>query len=545
MRGREMRKGFRGEAWLRHVAVAVIFGLAVSLFREFSISHWFILAGLYVSAPLLISYKYWPALVLGEAAYLAYLSYVCADPMGITWALCNLVPSLLFIAPIVYLARARWGLFNHHRNVNMAALLSCALLAALALTLNSLGLLMTAKLPPGYPPINYTSLAARWMLGNYLGILTITPLTIFLHQEIALSAWTEIRRKIAQSRLALEVLCILLPTLGFLVWIGLNNSPGTQPRQIAQIAMFLPVVWLALRHGWHGAAVGGTAASVAILALMPHRYDNETIQAEIVIAFVISTMLLMGARIAALDRRAKSERTDLHLALSLAQRNVQLGEMQLRMTSQTLEQIGLAVHSVYMMMTNRLRLPHTEADDRNYQNLALHAKDQLFGLADSLYPVAWQEKGLSSALREGYIPRALDRAGVRYWCDLFGPLNCLSSGLQLSTYRLVCDAIAEACGKKSVTEIGVHLRCGEHHGRRWVVLRLAFKAGPTNLASVQWGQLLPQVIPAGSGRGFQGIEDRAATFEGRARERALPDGRRISVLLLDPKSPTISSYAEQ
>lgn len=538
-----MRKGYRGETWLRHVAVAVMFGLAVSLFRHFSISHWFILAGLYVSAPLLTSFRYWPALIVGEFSYLAFLSYMCAGPMGTIWALCNLVPSLLFVTPIVYMARTRWNLFQHDHGLNMGALLLCALLASLALTINSLGLLIIAKLPPGYPPIDYAALAAKWMLGNYLGILTVTPLTIFFYQEIALSNWQEIKEKISQSRLALEAFFILLPTVAFLVWIGLDSAPGTQARQIAQIAMFLPVVWLALRHGWHGAAIGGTAASVAILVLMPHLHDSETIQAEIVIAFVISTMLLMAARIATLDRRTLSEQTDLQLALSLAQRNVQMGEMQLRMTSQTLEQIGLAVHSIYMMLTNRLRLPHTESDDRNYQNLALHAKDQLFSLADSLYPVAWQEKGLSSALREGQIPRALDRAGIRYWCELSGPLDRLSSSLQLNVYRLVCDAIAEACSKRSVTEIGVHIRCGEHRNRRWVVLRLAFTIGQTNVASVQWGQLLPQIMPAGSGRGFQAIEDRAATFEGRARERTLPDERRISVLLIDPKNPIVPRFA--
>ncbi|MDE2249186.1 MAG: MASE1 domain-containing protein [Xanthomonadaceae bacterium] len=536
-----MVDGFRGQTWLRHVAVAVIFGLAVSLLRQVSISNWFILAGLYVSAPLLTSHKYWPALIVGEMGSLAHLSYTCADQLGTTWALCNLFPSLLLVTPIVYMARARWGLFNHARSMNMGALLSCSLLTASVLTLNSLGMVTVSKLPPGYPPIDYTALTARWMLGNYLGILTITPLAIFLYLELAHSNWGEIKRKLAQSRLALEVPCVLLPTLGFMIWVGHAASPGTQTRQITQIAMFLPVVWLALRHGWHGASIGGTAASLAILALMPHQYDNSTIQAEIVVAFVISTMLLMGARIATLDGHAQSERADLQLALSLAQRNAQLGEIQLRMTSQTLEQIGLAVHSIYMMLTNRLRLPQSEADDRSYQNLALQAKDQLFGLADSLYPVAWQEKGLSSALREGQIPRALDRSGIRYWCDLSGPLNRLSSDLQLSTYRLICDAIAEACSRRNITEIGLHLRCGEHYGRRWAVLRLAFKTGQTSLSRVQWAQLLPQVMPAGSGRGFQAIEDRAATFEGKARERALPNGRKISVLLLDPKIRALSA----
>lgn len=531
-----MHKRLRGEAWLRQVAVVVLFGATVSLFRDISFSHWLVFGGLCLSAVLVAPYRYWPALLLGEVASLAHLSYICVEPMGLAWALANLVPSLLFVAPVAYWAREHGGIFPQRGNVRMGTLLLCSLVVAGILTLNSLGLGLLAKLPPGYPAVDYSTWLARWMLGNYLGILTITPLALFVYQEVCLSSWQELKRKFAQSRLVLEVGCVLFPALVFLVWIGLNSSTNAQTRQIVQFAMFLPVVWLALRHGWHGAAVGGTAASFGILALMPHRYDIDTIQAEILIAFVISTMLLMGARIAVLDRSTRTEREDLRLALALAQRNAQMGEMQLRMTSQTLEQIGLAVHSVCMTMTNRFRLPHTAVEDRSYQHLALNAKDQLFGLADSLYPVAWQEKGLSSALREGQIPRVLDKAGIKYWCDLRSPLNRLSPALHLAIYRLVCDAIAEHCAKRTVSEIGIRLRSGEHQGRRWVMMKLSFCNEPAAMKGVRWDQLLPQILPAGSGRGFHSIEDRAATFEGRARQRTLPLETRISVLLLDPQT---------
>ena len=247
-------------------------------------------------------------------------------------------------------------------------------------------------------------------------------------------------------------------------------------------------------------------------------------------------MLLMGARIAVLDRLAASERTDLRLALSLAQRNSQLGEMQLRMTSQTLEQIGLAVHSVCMMMTNRFRPAHATDESHDYRHLALNAKDQLFGLADSLYPVAWKEKGLSSALREGQIPRTLDKAGIKYWCNIRYPLGELSATLHLAVYRLVCDAIAEHCAQKNVSEIGITLRCGQSRGRQWIAVRLSFRTDTSALRTIRWDQILPQVMPASSGRGFESIQDRAATFEGKARERALPEEQRISVLLMNPET---------
>lgn len=530
-----MHKRLRGEAWLRHVAVAVTYGLAVSLFREISISHWLVFGGLCLSALLLTPYRYWPALMIGEMGYLAQLSYMCADQFGVTWAVANLLPSLLFVAPVVYWAREHVGVFSRDRHVRIGPLLLCALLVAAVLSINSLALVMTARLPSGYPPLDAISLSAKWMLGNYLGILTITPLSLFVYQELHLTGWTDIKRKVAESRLTPDVICVLLPMLVFLVWVGVNAAPDGQVRKIVQFAMFLPVVWLALRHGWHGAALGGAGASVAILGLMPHRYDVDTIQAEILIAFVISTMLLMGARIAVLDLSRRSEREDLRMALALAQRNAHMGEMQLRMTSQTLEQIGLAVHSVCMTMTDRFRLPNGVTEDRSYQHIALAAKDQLFGLADSLYPAGWQEKGASSALREGQIPRILDKAGIKYWCDIRCALGQLSSTLHLTIYRMACDAIAEHCAKRNINEIGIKLRCGEHMGRRWVVLRLSFTGNSAARKNVRWDLLLPQILPAGSGRGFHSIEDRAATFEGRARQRTLRDKNVISVFLLDPE----------
>lgn len=538
-----MHKRLRGETWLRHIAVAVMYCVAVSLFREISISHWLVFGGLCLSALLLAPYRYWPALLVGEMAYLTHLSYLCADQFGTTWAIANLVPSLLLVAPVVYWAKERGRVFSEAGAIRVGPLLLCALIVAAVLSINSLALVMTAKLPSGYPPLDVASLSAKWMLGNYLGILTITPLSLFLYQEMHLCNWADIKRKVSESRLTADLACVLLPVLVFLVWIGLNASPEGQVRKIVQFAMFLPVVWLALRHGWHGAAVGGTGASIAILGLMPRRYDVDTIQAEILIAFVISTMLLMGARIALLDRNRRTEREDLRMALALAQRNVQMGEMQLQMTSQSLEQIGLAVHSVCMTMTNRFRMmPHSASEDRSYQNLAINAKDQLFGLADSLYPAGWKEKGISSALREGQIPRMLDKAGIKYWCDVRYPLDQLSSALHLTLYRMTCDAIAEHCGKRNVSEIGIRLRCGQQSGRRWAVLKLSFGTSAAARKSVRWEQLLPQIMPAGSGRGFHSIEDRAATFEGRARERTLHDKNVISVLLLDPEEPVRISF---
>ncbi|MDE2306699.1 MAG: hypothetical protein KGJ97_00250, partial [Xanthomonadaceae bacterium] len=127
MRGGTTQKGLSANIWIRHLGVAVVYAIGVSLFRQMSISHWFILCGLRLSVLLLTKYRYWPALVLGESAFLATMSYTCAGQLGLAWALLNLVPPLVFIAPIVYWVREHGRIFVTPRTVDMGALLLCAL----------------------------------------------------------------------------------------------------------------------------------------------------------------------------------------------------------------------------------------------------------------------------------------------------------------------------------------------------------------------------------------------------------------------------------
>lgn len=523
--------------WLRQIAIAAVYAVGVFLFRQLSFSHWFVLCGLHVAALLLVPYRYWPALLIGESACLAHLSITCADQFGLTWAIFNLVPSAAFAMPVVYACRERWRIFPSRTAVNISTLLVCALLSAALVTANSIGMLLITKLPEGYVPINYGVVAGRWMLGNYLGILTVVPLVLVVREALLETSWRKLGVRFIESRLVMECIFLLVPTLVFLVWMGLSAAPATNTRQIAQVAMFLPVVWLALRYGWQGAAVGGTLASFAVIVLMPAKYDPHTLNAQIFIAFTISTMLIMGERISSLDHRARQERTDMRLALALAQRNVHLGEVQLRVTSQALEQVRESIHSVYNVMLGRLKHTAPVFDDRSYRRQALVAQDQLYRLADSLCPVTWRERGFQAVLREGPIARVLDESGVSYWCDLRGPASTLSSTIHLAIYRLVCEAVADGCARKDISDIRVQIRCGNRGARKWGVVRINLRTDPERLAHVRWDELLPRVLRTATGLGWPAIEDRAATFEGKAREHRISGGRCISVILFDPEHP--------
>jgi glucose-6-phosphate-specific signal transduction histidine kinase len=530
-----MQKDAWANAWFRHIAVAVAFAAGTSLFRAMIIPHWVLLCGFHLSVLLLVRYRYWPALLVGEAASLAHLSYAHFDALGPAWAILNLKPSILFLMPIAYLCREKWRLFPAKDSVNIGTLLAGSLLAAAAMTLNNLLLLLTAKLPPDYGPMHYGQVLSHWALGNYLGILTVVPIVLAVNQSARRYGWHALPIKTIESRLVLEGTFLLIPAMLLLIWAGHAIS---QAREIAQMAMFMPMVWLALRHGWMGAAIGGTAASFAVIALMPERSDVSTLQAEVVIAFAVTAMLLMGARIASLNQRADKERSDLRLALALAQRNVHMGEMQLRVTAQVLDQIRETVHSGYAMMMGRLKTLQPAINDRSYRLQALIAQDQLYRLADSLYPTALREHGLPATLNEGALSRVLNDSGITYHSEIQGPLSELSAAIHLAIYRITCEAVADACIRRDISAITVLVRCGRSQGRAWVMIRIDCHTQPHQAEQVRWNELIPKVVlRTTSGLGRQAIEDRAATFEGKARERALPDGRRISVILFDPILP--------
>jgi two-component system, NarL family, sensor histidine kinase FusK len=527
-----MGQGLWARPWVRHIAVAVSYGLAVVLFQYLSASDWNILTGLRLIALLLVPYRYWPALIVGESCYYVDQAIECAGKWGTIWSLCSAPPPIIYAIPIMYWVRERWNPIEKHV-INMGRLLGCAVLVSAILMLRSMSLFLVMRhLPAGYV-VDYSVLSPRYFVGNYLGILTVAPLVLLVHQMVSGVSWSQLSRRIANNRLVFESICLVAPLMVFLFWIAVTASSQTQVRQIVQIAMFLPVLWLALRHGWQGAAIGGTVASCMVVILTPAHHDDDTLRAEAIVAFAISTMLLMGARIAALDRSASQERTEFQLALALAQRNVYVGEMQLRMTSQALDQIRETVQSGFTLLMGRLRHLQPAVDDRGYQRQALVAQDQLFRLADGLYPVALRERGLPNALRDGSLARMLGESGLTYSCDLRGPVSKLSHTLRMTIYRVIWEAVTDGCLKKDVSHVRVRVRGVEKHSRYGVVVAIYFQVNQAGAELVRWDDMLPGLIRASTGLGLQAIQDRAAVFEGYAKTRTFSAGRFIGIYMLD------------
>ena len=98
-----MVKGHWRSEWLTQMGVCV--GYASAFLAIHSITsapaHWHLYAGLQVICLLLVPYRYWVALLIGEAIPNAYEAWQCLDTFGPTWVAIRMIPEMLVGMPIV------------------------------------------------------------------------------------------------------------------------------------------------------------------------------------------------------------------------------------------------------------------------------------------------------------------------------------------------------------------------------------------------------------------------------------------------------------
>ncbi|HEX7816192.1 MASE1 domain-containing protein [Dyella sp.] len=513
-----------------------MYAVTYELLRQVSFSHWLLFAGFRLSALLLVPVRYWPAMALGEMAPLAHTAVTCVDEFGLTWAIFSVLPPpIAFAMPIVRFCQKRWPVFSVRGQTHVGALLLVSFLVSAVWTLVDLGGFATTRLPPSYSA-QYQILLARWFIGNFLGVLTVVPLLAFLREAWKITPVARRWQTACDSRLLIEGMPLLLPALGLLVWLATRAS-FEDGRQAARMAMFLPVVFLALRHGWYGAAVGGTAASLAVVLTMPARNDPGTLQAEVFVAFAITTMLMLGARISALHRRDEQERVQVREALALAQRNIDVGEERLRAAAELLEHVRENVRVGFEHVLGRMQnVP--ASDGRRYVRQAASAQEQLFRLSDSLYPTGWNDKGLLVSLRQGSVARALSEAGVSYWCDAEGDFDQLSQAMHLALYRLVCESVTQVWAEGAASRIQVRIRAGAFGEGRWAVIQVhAADEAHAQAMMLSQGDTRMSLGLGGTGLGWEAVNNRVAAYQGRLRRRGTDQQRRVSIIVHDRRPP--------
>jgi len=284
--------------WGRYLAVAGAYAACYEVTRYFSFSHWMLPAGLRLACLLLVPKRFWPALAVGEAMPVAEMAFLHTSVFGIAWALSASIPPIVFCMPVVAWLRNRAPLVLGDGQINMSLIVCATLICAAVTSAENSAVLTTMVMSDGSPgPAMTVAIFLVWFLGAYLGALALVPTILGLRERLAAQphgvvTWQAIRH----SPLFRDTLLIALPSLAALTVLTSVTSDGAL--QCARIAMGLPVIAMAWRHGWHGASVSSLLASIAIASTAFKPQDPAMIQAQAILAFIVTTSLLFGVRIA-------------------------------------------------------------------------------------------------------------------------------------------------------------------------------------------------------------------------------------------------------
>ncbi|MBV8158669.1 MAG: MASE1 domain-containing protein [Dyella sp.] len=527
--------------WGAHLAICVAYATGYVLLREISVSHWLLPAGLRIACLLLLPYRYWPALIVGEWIPVGYHAWYCQDEFGWRWATLAAIPPILPVSAAVAWAKSQARLLLGARQINMAMLLGVILAGAVLTTASNLAALAAVQLPPGSAPFAITSqVVFGYFLGNYLGAIATVPTVIGIY--LAFSRDGRPARSASRWYGHLSRDCLIGVLLPLFVLVGLVLSSQGANTQVFRIAMFLPVAWLTSRYGWQGAAVGGTLASFAVTMTSSMVRDPGVIQAQALMAFAVTTLLLLGSRIAHQAHATSSSQIDTLRGFQLAQQGLYLEELRMRQAADALEHIGQSIRENHNRLLDRLRHVLPANEEHIYSRHVVLAQHEMHRLANALHPRGWRERGVPATLREGPFAQAIHLTGATYQCDLSGRgLSQLAPDVHLTLYRLACEVLVYVISRAPMQHVHLQLRGGFTGGRRWVVMRLVGEpaAGEAGLDGASlprqddssWRQAM--TLLGASGLGMSTIRDRAHIYGGDVHVRDVKRGLSVTLLLHD------------
>jgi two-component system, NarL family, sensor histidine kinase FusK len=541
-----MLKAIIENKWLRQLAVFIGYGVVFACLRPYANSIWAITCGLRLACLLVLPYRYWPTLALAEVGPLIYQNNESLDQFGFAWAVVNSIPPILFVMPVVWWCKHRLSLFPSKRMVRINALFVCAVLASAVWTAAIFAVVATVVEPAGTAnPYHFHALEViQVFLGRYAGVLTLVPLALIFKLQKPAPLRTHLLG-LAKSRLALETVVLLLPTLAVLVWIDRRASAEAQ--QVIRMAMFLPAAWLTMKHGWRAAAFSIAAVMVCVFLEMNVTHNVIGLVGEqAFIAFAATCLFALGARITVQNAAEEQEHLDAKAALKLAQQGLYMCEVRMRQAAQSLEQIGGTLQLTQTRLLNRFKhmLPLTEG--QNYYRQAAVTQNQMYRLAESMHPTAWRERGLPAALRET-IGRSLDEAGLAYRFDMKGRgLSQLSPGVHAAIYRLACETVVYLCEQRPLATITMLLRGGLTNGQRWAVLRIAGSCDPDVIPDPTHRKSQNQQLAlklGANGLGLAAMRDHVRLYDGELHVLNSQGTYRITALILDASQQVRESHA--
>ncbi|GAB2576289.1 hypothetical protein ISP15_16265 [Dyella jejuensis] len=458
--------------WLTQLAACIGYALAFLAIHSVTSApaHWHLYAGLQVVCLLLVPYRYWAALLLGEAIPSAYEAWQCLDSFGPTWVAIRMVPELLLGMPIVWLCRSRLHIFPARHLVNIKALLICILLVSVVLSAYSYALISSVPhiADSSFRPT--AMIAAGYLTGNYAGLITLVPWSLIVRLDYRKGHLKRRLKRIWSNTLSIDALGIAAPVI--LLMMIVASKIDTVQAELVELSMLIPAAWLTVKHGWRAAAIAGTLVIICVGALQPDLPTRSVVEVMAVLCVAVSGLYALGAKVTAQNLRDEREYEIAEEAQKLARENLMLSERRMRRAAEQLEFVAGSLHITHARVLDHMRRIIPNVETHGFYKQSVRAQEQVYRVAESLHPSVWRDRGLPAALNET-IARTLDEAGMGYRCEISGRgFMWLDSAIHSSIYRVACEAIVFICSQRMCSRVMLRVRAGKTRGRCWVVVRV-------------------------------------------------------------------------
>lgn len=281
--------------WGQVLAVAAAYAACYEVAKYFSYSHWILTAGLRLACLLLVPYRFWPALVLGESLPVAQNALLHEEDFGWAWTAVSAIPFIPLCMPFVKAIRERMPLYDANGQLNATTILFATLVCALVTAVRTDVAVFAALIvtPDGWEAWRSEALIdlLAYVLGAYLGALSLAPLFLALGEWFRESvSW----RRLLASRLTRDVAVGAAPLL--LALAATASVSAGFSLEVLRLAMAVPVIALTARHGWKGTAIGATLGSIALATTSATLLDPAMIRAQVILALMISGSLMVGMK---------------------------------------------------------------------------------------------------------------------------------------------------------------------------------------------------------------------------------------------------------
>lgn len=404
-------------------------------------STWFLPAGWHLGAMLLLPYRYWVSLFMGNLIVNAIITINYGNQPNFELShILNKAIWKLSIVLIVFSIKERFSerLIIHFKGVLI--FLSCASLVQLVIGID---LAYNSRFYTSIPEGRKFEILLSFFIGGIIGNLFIASTMLACKQF-----WLERKninwQEVVTCILALLVICTIVYYLYII-------QPHTL--YLLRVLAFIPIIWFSARYGWSGGWVSSMFAMILIACSVYNVSDSSlVIESQFYVVALGVSGLLLGALVneqkqlqASLHRRNHDLELSINKNRRLSNKLVTIQENEKRKFSNELhDEVGQNITA----LKTELKILELSIAKKETSHAFVALKESTDQIYDSVYRVMnWlrprilDELGLKETLLSSYFSSRLISVGIEYHSAIKGNINILDDGQAITIFRIVQESV--------------------------------------------------------------------------------------------------------